>query len=81
MHSLSSSVLVEYSYLPNSDLISGYTMGDLSVTRSFEPHRNLLTSIENRFDANTVSKYSYANDAGGRRVSVIQTGTAFLPVV
>ena len=42
----------EYSYLPGSDLISGYTMGDISVTRSFEPNRNLITEIENKFDAN-----------------------------
>ncbi|MBI2441628.1 MAG: RHS repeat-associated core domain-containing protein [Lentisphaerae bacterium] len=67
-----------YSYLANSDLIETLsTDNGLLITRSYEPHRNLLTEIENALGTNTVSAYTYANDPLGRRVSAVWGGTAF----
>lgn len=42
-------------------------------------HRDLLKSLTNEWDAGptTISKYTYAYDAAGRRTSVVRTGTAF----
>lgn len=82
--SVSSSVqsvqsVVAYSYLNNSDLISGYTVDSgLSVTKSYEANRNLITSIDSKFDNTTISQYDYINDAGGRRTAVKSSGSAFL---
>ncbi len=81
-YSVSSSVFsaisaVNYSYLSGSDLLSGYTLGDLAVTRAYEDHRNLLTQVKNAVDTNTVSQYNYANDNGSRRTSVKHSGSAF----
>lgn len=85
-NSVSSSVesvssVVNYSYLPNSDLISSLSLavGSLSSvsTRSYEDHRNLLTQLKNQIDSTTLSQYDYANDAGGRRASIKYSGTAF----
>jgi len=71
--------VVNYSYLPNSDLISTLTsdLCSLTSTRSYEDHRNLLTQVKNAIDTNTVSQYDYVNDNGGRRTSVKHSGTAF----
>ena len=48
----------------------GHTLGNLTVARSFEAHRDLLTSVENTFDTNIISRYDYVNDAAGRRTGV-----------
>ena len=77
LHSVSSSVcsvcsVVNYSCLPGSDLVSGYTAGPLAVTKTYEPRRNLITTVSNHVNhVNPVliSAYDYANDAAGRRVS------------
>ncbi|MBI2437570.1 MAG: RHS repeat-associated core domain-containing protein [Lentisphaerae bacterium] len=68
-----------YSYLANSDLISGYSdsASGLQVTRTYEANRNLLTQIKNQVDSETLSQFDYANDAGGRRTSVKHSGSAF----
>jgi YD repeat-containing protein len=72
--SVSSSVssVVSYSRLPGTDLISGYTAGPLTISKSFEPHRDLITSVSNHVNhVNLVliSAYDYANDAIGRRTN------------
>ena len=54
-------------------------MGDLAVTRSYEANRDLITSVENTLDTNTISRYDYVNDAAGRRITVKYNGTAFDP--
>ncbi|MCA1810172.1 MAG: hypothetical protein LC725_12120, partial [Lentisphaerae bacterium] len=54
-------------------------MGDLTVTRSYESNRDLLTQVKNAFDTVTVSQYDYVNDSAGRRIAVKQSGTAFKP--
>ncbi len=76
-HSVSSSVcsvcsVVNYSCLPGSDLVSGYTAGPLAVTKTYEPARDLIAAVSNHVNhVNPVliSAYDYANDSAGRRVS------------
>ncbi|MFC1461218.1 RHS repeat domain-containing protein [Verrucomicrobiota bacterium] len=78
--SVSSSVdsVVNYSYLANSDLISTLTSDlGLLTSRSYEPHRNLLTQVKNQVDSTLISQYDYINDNGGRRTSVKHSGSAF----
>ncbi|MCK6486670.1 MAG: hypothetical protein L6R00_21380, partial [Phycisphaerae bacterium] len=78
---------VNYLYLADSDLVEkieyrgpaleeGYSF-IASVIRTFEPNRDLITSVENKWDSTTVSKFEYTNDALGRRTSVTVSGTAF----
>ncbi|MCK6483571.1 MAG: hypothetical protein HUU22_14735 [Phycisphaerae bacterium] len=38
-----------------------------SVIGTFEPHRDLVTSVENKWNSTTVSKFEYTNDALDRR--------------
>ena len=66
-----------YSYLPNTDLLSGYTSGDFTRTVSYEPYRSLITSVENKHGSTTISRYDYENDALGRRTSRVDSGLAF----
>ncbi|TWT44957.1 hypothetical protein RAS1_13770 [Phycisphaerae bacterium RAS1] len=53
----------------------------LQTTRGLEQHRDLLTSVENKWDpAGTPvvkSRYTYTNDRLARRTSVLNEGTAF----
>ena len=75
-HSVSSSVqsvsfAVDYSYLPNTDLIAGYSIGDFATTRAYEPNRNLITSISNAWGATPISTFAYQNDPLGRRTERI----------
>ena len=82
-HSVSSSVslaslAVQYSRLPNSDLISGMTSSSGFLwTRAYESGRSLITSVENRYGETVISRYDYANDALGRRTSRADSGLAF----
>ena len=82
-HSVSSSVrsvssVVEYSYLPDTDLISGMTASSGFLwTRAYESARSLITSVENRFGETVISRYDYENDALGRRTSRADSGSAF----
>jgi RHS repeat-associated protein len=77
VHSVSS--VVNYSYLPDSSLISGYTAGDLTVSRSYEPNRNLITDIENSVRvglvSNPISSFAYQNDTIGRRTKRIDNAS------
>jgi YD repeat-containing protein len=83
--SVSSSVcsvssMTDYSHLPGTDIISGYTSGPLAVTKTYEPQRDLITSVSNHVNhVNPVliSAYDYANDALGRRISRQDSGLAF----
>jgi hypothetical protein len=50
---------------------------DLSITRSYESHRDLITAVQNAVDTTTVSRYEYDNDDIGRRTVAAHTGTAF----
>jgi hypothetical protein len=98
-HSVSSSVrsmrprsgksvssVVQYSRLPNSDLISGMTSSNGFLwTRAYESGRSLITSVSNlvnHVNPVLISAYDYANDELGRRTSIARRGLAFgdLPV-
>jgi RHS repeat-associated protein len=64
----SASSVAGYSYLPGSDLVAGHANSDgFSVTRSYEPNRNLITQILNTSGTNVISRFGYVNDAVGRR--------------
>jgi len=85
-HSVSSAYsVVEYSYLPDTSLISGYSIVGqapspvLSVARAYEPNRNLITGIENQWGTNLVSSFAYENDAIGRRTARIDTHPFVVP--
>jgi RHS repeat-associated protein len=70
--------VAEYSYLANSNLLSGMTTGiGQNTTYTYEPKRNVKTSVENRFDGSLISRYDYAYDNLGRRTSVLNSGAAF----
>ena len=80
--SVSSSVcsvssVVNYSRLSGTDLISGYTAGPLAVTKAYEPHRDLITSVSNLWGASVISAYDYTNDDLGRRVARQDSGLTF----
>ena len=61
--------MATYSYVPGSGLISGYaTDSGFSAARSYEPNRNLITSITNSFGGVQLRRFDYVNDAVGRRV-------------
>jgi RHS repeat-associated protein len=80
--SVSSSVLSvssvdNYFRLPGTDIISGYTAGPLTVTKSLEPNRDLITQMRNETSGGVISQYDYINDAVGRRVSRHDSGLAF----
>ena len=47
------------------------------VTYTYEPGRNVITSITNEVGALTVSAYTYTNNAIGQRTARSQSGTAF----
>ncbi len=69
--------VVEYDYVPNSSLLSGYTAqaegsaASLTVTKGYEPDRNLIVGVTNQIvggsNAGLVSAFSYVNDDLGRR--------------
>jgi len=79
-HSVSSSVAsaCTYGYLDGSDLVSGMTASSGFLwTRAYESGRSLITAVENRYGETVISRYDYANDALGRRVSRADSGLAF----
>ena len=66
---------VQYAYLAQSDLVSGWTIRDpsnssapsLDLKRVFEPGRDLVSSIVATNSTGYVAQYHYANDRLGRR--------------
>jgi RHS repeat-associated protein len=71
----------KYSYFPGSDLLAGYdlfsggTAASLSVRRSFEPNRNLITQILNTSGTNLISRFDYVNDSVGRRTQRVDSSS------
>ena len=73
----SATTAVQYAYLAQSDLVSGWTIWDLSdrqvpsliVKRSFEPRRDLVSSIVNTSSVALVSRFDYGHDRLGRRTA------------
>jgi len=67
-----------YSYVPNSELLSGCTEAGsgASVSRSYETHRDLLACVSNGVGATYISAFNYQNDVLGRRTQRIDSGSA-----
>ncbi|MCP4396037.1 MAG: hypothetical protein GY801_01825, partial [bacterium] len=64
-----------YGYLPNSNLLDTLSSSHgLTVTREYEPQRNLLTQVKNEFGPDLISQYEYTSDALGRRESMSTSG-------
>jgi hypothetical protein len=69
-----------YGYLPNSDLLETLTTSHgLTVSRTYEPQRDVLTHVQNQFGATTISQYDYISDEFAQRTSMTTSGTAFEP--
>lgn len=69
-----------YGYLANSDLIESLstdTAAPFTITRTFEPHRDVLTAIDSKWSSTSRVRYDYVVDARGQRSSVKQSGDAF----
>ena len=71
--------MVDYTYVPDSDLLGGYTTPTgLRTAYAYEPHRNLKTRVENTCGPAVISAYARtATTLLGRRTSVVNTGEAF----
>ena len=68
----------EYSYLPGSSLVSGMTASTGHAwERIYEPNRDLIAVVHNRYGDRTISRFDYANDEIGRRVARVDSGEAF----
>ena len=72
--------LFAYSYLPGTDLVSGYTCGGFSRSVAYEPYRDLVSAITNRFGSRVISTFEYTNDAAGRRTAIKRGGDAMGPL-
>jgi len=70
------SSVVNYVYLPGSDLIGGLTETNsgFTIVRSYEANRDLLAQVLNMSGTNVISQFDYANDAVGRRTSRLDVG-------
>lgn len=66
-----------YTYLPNSKLISQIQIGDLTTTYSYEPHRDLCTRVQNKFQNRIISQYDYTYDKIKRKTVRLMTGESF----
>jgi len=69
----------QYSYIPDSHLLKGYTATqpvssfEFQVSKSYEPNRDLITTVSNTFGTATISAFGYENDAFGRRTARTDT--------
>ncbi len=64
----------DYSYLPSSELLIGYTNNHGSVVSyDYETNRNVKTTVLNQFGTNLVSQFDYTYDALLRRIQRIDT--------
>ena len=59
-----------YSFAADSNMVAGHTFNSDETTvlgevvRTYEPQRNLIASVENKWGATVISKYAYESDAG-----------------
>jgi RHS repeat-associated protein len=66
-----------YGYSADSNLLSGYSISDggFAVSYGYEPHRDLMTQISNRWGVlRNISQYDYAYDVEGRRNTLTASG-------
>jgi RHS repeat-associated protein len=63
----------QYSYLPGSHLIASVDHPSYSARKSYEPNRDLITTVSNTFGSVTISAFNYENDGFGRRTARVDT--------
>ena len=68
-----------YGYETNSALVKSLSIvgNPFFLTREFESNRDLITSVEARWNTTTRTKYTYVYDDRGQRESVVQSGDVF----
>jgi RHS repeat-associated protein len=71
----------QYSFLANSNLISGVTRGSFTQSRSYEANRNNLDTLSSSTQIGALAGYDYTSDDLGRRTSVEQFGQLYAPYV
>ena len=77
---MSSTNIFAYTYLPGTDIVSGYGCGDFAREVRYEQLRDLIASVTNRFGNRAISSFTYGNDAAGRRISIRKGGEAMGPL-
>ena len=71
-------VYTRHSYLLGSDLVSGMAANTGHVwDRIYEPVRDLIATVHNRYGDRTISRFDYTNDEIGRRTSITRSSSAF----
>ncbi len=69
---------VTYARVPQSHLLQTASFASgASTAYTFEPNRNLRTSVQNQYSTATISQYDYTHDNIGRRTSATMTGDVF----
>ena len=64
-------------YLSGTEFVSGWSCGEFAHTTAYEPKRDLVAAVTNRFGDSVVSSFGYENDAAGRRTAIRRGGSAF----
>lgn len=78
-HSAASTRNFAYTYTPNSRLVKSLTAPGTgySLTRQWDPVRDLLTQIETTSGTHSLARYDYTHTTLGQRQTATQTGEAF----
>ena len=63
----------QYSYLPGSHLMASVDHPTYSARKTYEPNRDLITTVSNKFGSTTISAFGYVNDGLGRRTARTDT--------
>jgi RHS repeat-associated protein len=68
-----------YGYLSNAALLQnvGLDGTGFTISRTYEAHRDLITSINGQWSTASRSRYDYTYDERGQRTSSVQSGDAF----
>lgn len=69
-----------YGFLPNAELIQSLSVDTghpFTVTRSFEPQRDVLTAIDTKWSTTTRTRYDYGTNALMQRTSKKQSGDVY----
>lgn len=75
--SISNALEATYSYLPDSDLLAGWSStGGPAVGYAYESHRDLRTDVSNTFAGIPISSFAYVYDAVGRRIRRVDSAVA-----
>lgn len=71
---ISNGVQFDYSYVPDSDLLAGWSVSNgAAAAYAYEPNRNLRTEVANTFDGDPISSFAYTYDAADRRTQRVDS--------